>query len=162
MNADDFFTPGSPSWWWAHMSPGELDDLRDRLVSAEPELAVVMLRGWKSKDTNSFFSELGAALQLPYYFDETWAGAGEMISDRGRWPKGNCLVMVNSAEQLLTESPLAELRAFVETLRAALGQGGLKAVLAYWAPDGGEGLARLRAAGGDPEPLPVLEGPRRG
>ena len=155
---DELLAEGGPGLWWAHMGPSEFDELRYRLRASQPQACVAMLRGWKCQEEAGFFSELGAALQFPYYFEETWESTAQMLGDLG-WSQAPChLLMVNSAEHLLAEASFAEVRKLVEVLSAACAEGRVKAVFAYWAPEGGDGLDRLVAAGARLVALPAPKG----
>lgn len=156
FTADGFLAAGGPSLWWAHMGPSEFDDLRYKLRSACPQACVAMLRGWKCQDPAGLFSELGAALQFPYYFEESWEATSEMLGDLSWSPAPSHLLMVNSAEHLLAGSAFAEVRRLVEVLQAACANGRMKTLFAYWAPGGGDGLDRLRAAGAEISELPAF------
>lgn len=158
---DELFDEVGPDLWWAHMGPSEFDELRYQLCNSHSHACIAMVRGWKCQDLPGLFSELGAALQFPYYFEETWESAAQMLRDLGR-SRGPLLLMVNSAEHLLAESSFAEARNFVELLGAACAEARVKAVFAYWAPGGGDGLARLGAAGAHLVPLRSIDGPSLG
>ncbi len=155
---DELLGEGGPGLWWAHMGPSEFDELRYELRSLHPQACVAMLRGWKCQEPAGFFSELGAALQFPYYFEETWEATARMLGDLSWSQAPHHLLMVNSAEHLLAEASFAEVRSLVEVLTTACAQGRVKAVCAYWAPGGGDGLDRLVAAGARLAPLPAAKG----
>ncbi len=147
-----------PGLWWAQMGPSDFDELKAKLRASRPDAWVTMLRGWKCQEPVGFFSELGAALQLPYYFEETWESTAQMLSDTTWWPAPFHVLMVNNAEHLLADSSFAEVRSLVEVLTSACAGARMKVVFAFWAPDGGDGLDRLRAAGANLVPLDAAEG----
>jgi hypothetical protein len=149
---------GGPGLWWAHMGPSEFDELKNKLRASRRGAWATMLRGWKCQDPASFFSELGAALQFPYYFEETWDSTARMLGDPNWWPAPFHVLMVNNAEHLLADASFAEVRKLVDVLDAACADGRMKVVFAYWAPDGGDGLDRLSAAGAHLTPLGTVDG----
>jgi Barstar (barnase inhibitor) len=55
------------------------------------------VRRWKASTEDSFFAEVGAALQFPDYYGENWAATAECLGDldlvakltpRWRWKNG--------------------------------------------------------------------------
>lgn len=149
---------GGPALWWAHMGPSEFDGLRLKLRESRPDAWVTMLRGWKCQEPAGFFSELGAALQFPYYFEETWESTAQMLGDINLFGAGPGVLLVNNAEHLLAEASFAEVRSLVDVLSSACAEGRMKVVFAYWAPDGGDGLDRLSAAGANVTALGPVDG----
>lgn len=85
-------------------SPFEVANYLMAWIPAHPEWDILRVRGAKSTDEASFFDELAAALQFPYYFGENWNAVWDCITDLN-WLKGSSFLLVfDSADQLLSQS----------------------------------------------------------
>ena len=99
------FSPDGPALSLLAANPSDVANLLMAWTPAHPQWDVLCVRGTKSSDEAHFFDELGAALQFPYYFGENWDAVWDCITDLN-WLKGSSfLVVFDSAEYLLTESP---------------------------------------------------------
>lgn len=100
-------------------SVSEITNWGWRLENTQPSTTVRFVRGNKAKTVNSFFNEVSAALQFPYYFGENWNAFRDCILDLDWISSETLVVVVTDSEQLLREEPLEQLRALIEYLQEA-------------------------------------------
>jgi hypothetical protein len=116
MDRAKLFKAERPAFYIHVADPEAFDslfyDLRD--AYADEDVSVWKIRGAKSRTIEAFFNEIGAALQLPYYFGETWDALSDLFYDRG-WLPGT-LFMVPDADQLLADADPRDMVNFVELL----------------------------------------------
>ena len=99
------FNPEGPALSLLAATPSDVANLLMAWTPAHPQWDIVRVRGRKSSDEARFFDELAAAMQFPYYFGENWSAVWDCITDLN-WLKGSSfLIVFDSAEYLLTESP---------------------------------------------------------
>ena len=101
---EKLFAPGKPCFYIVEMEVSPFQDLAFQLAESHPKSVIRMIRGGKSKDLDSFFNEIAAALQFPYYFGENWPAFFECITDLD-WLEGDAyLLLINDAQSLLQDS----------------------------------------------------------
>jgi hypothetical protein len=77
-----------------------------------------VVRGFKSTTKADFMTEIGAALQFPHLFGENWDALVDAASDLTWGGSDANVVVVSRALVLLDKEPAAELKTFVEVMRA--------------------------------------------
>jgi Barstar (barnase inhibitor) len=105
MDVNKLVTPGQPTFYVTTIEESKLEDLRLHLTFNYPGLVTRILRGSKSRTVESFFDEVGAALQFPYYFGENWPAFAECLTDLGWLPGDAYLLLIQQANFLLREAP---------------------------------------------------------
>jgi RNAse (barnase) inhibitor barstar len=104
MKDDLLFNPDGPAVSVLAATPSAVANYLIAWTPAHPGWDILRVRGTKSSDEATFFDELAAALQFPYYFGENWNAVWDCITDLN-WLKGSSfLVVFDSAEHLLSES----------------------------------------------------------
>ena len=90
-----------------------------RLHLDYPSSVIRTVRGIKSKTVETFFDEVSAALQFPYYFGHNWAAFEECIVDLD-WVEGDSyLIMVSDGASLLMDADPDEFRILLRLLNDA-------------------------------------------
>jgi RNAse (barnase) inhibitor barstar len=104
MQENLLFDPEGPAICILTAPPFEMANYLMAWTPAHPEWDILRVRGTKSANEASFFDELAAALQFPYYFGENWNAVWDCITDLN-WLKGSSfLIVFDSADQLLADS----------------------------------------------------------
>jgi RNAse (barnase) inhibitor barstar len=70
----------------------------------DPSAVVRTVRGRKSRTVATFFDEIAAALQFPYYFGENWNALNDVLSDLEWLPGSAYLILIADADQLLADA----------------------------------------------------------
>jgi hypothetical protein len=84
------------------MESVELDNLSLQLQEQYPQAIIRRIRGHKSTTVRDFFSEIGAALQFPLCFSETWDAFTSYITDL-HWLAGQAhILLISDAAALLS------------------------------------------------------------
>jgi RNAse (barnase) inhibitor barstar len=89
------------------------------LAMQRPGAVVRTVRGRKSRTVASFYDEVAAALQLPYYFGENWNALGDLLNDLEWLPGDAYLVMISDADQLLAEAEDESFRILMDSFSQA-------------------------------------------
>jgi len=77
------------------------------------------IQGKRSKDVDSFFGEIAAALQFPYYFGENWPAFDECLTDLD-WLEGDAyLLLVHDAHLLFCDTHPADFSTLLRILESA-------------------------------------------
>lgn len=71
----------------------------------KPGEHMIVIRGVKSQTEAAFFQEIGAALQLPYYFGDNWAALDECLNDMDWMPEGTLFLVVSDYGKLFAKEP---------------------------------------------------------
>lgn len=95
--------PCRPTFYIATMVDDQFYNLYLELNRLYPENEIWMIRGKKCSTLEGFFNEIGAILQVPYYFGENWNALNDMLFERS-WLAGS-LLMVTDAPLLLANAP---------------------------------------------------------
>jgi RNAse (barnase) inhibitor barstar len=69
------------------------------------QAVVRVIRGAKSRSSDEFFNECGAALQLPDYFGENWDALLECLTDLEWLPGDAYLIVVTEAHLVFDREP---------------------------------------------------------
>ncbi|MFZ0771169.1 MAG: barstar family protein [Candidatus Sulfotelmatobacter sp.] len=113
------FSLGAPCAYVAAMEDDEFANLYLRLTEAHRGSIIRTIRGWKSRTVDSFFDEISAALQFPYYFGENTAAFDECITDLD-WIEGDAyLLMVSRADDFMAEASSYQFNGFMELFAKA-------------------------------------------
>jgi hypothetical protein len=84
------------------MESVELDNLLRQLQEQYPQAIIRRIRGNKSTTVKDFFNEIGAALQFPLCFSETWDAFTRYITDLS-WLAGQAhILLISDAAALLS------------------------------------------------------------
>jgi RNAse (barnase) inhibitor barstar len=111
------FQFGAPTFYIATMDDYDADSLYVELVRAAGDGEVVRrIRGPKCRDREGFFSEVGAALQVPSYFGENWDALEDVLNDMAWLPGRSYLLLVSAAHELLADAGDDQLRTFAAIL----------------------------------------------
>jgi hypothetical protein len=116
---DKFFTLGKPCFYIIQSDKSAFQDRALHLAANGKGHVIRIVRGEKSKDVTSFFDEVAAALQFPYYFGENWPAFEECITDLDWTPGDAYLLMVNDASFLLRDADSLDFRTLLHTLEKA-------------------------------------------
>lgn len=81
----------------------EFANLALGLAIRDPSAVVRTVRGRKSRTVASFFNEIAAALQFPYYFGENWNALNDVLGDLEWSPGSAYLILIADADQLLAD-----------------------------------------------------------
>lgn len=119
MSYDKLFQPGEPAFYLAVMDESPFADLSLQLASSNSKAVVRVIRGHKSTSHESFFNEVAAALQFPYYFGENWDAFNDCITDLEWLPGEAYLLLVSNASFLLFDEELEDFRALIRLLAGA-------------------------------------------
>lgn len=113
MDFDILFRAQRPALYTLAAEADGLDsvfsDARDTV--ADGDESVYRIRGAKSRTLQGFFDEIGAAMQLPLYFGETWDALDDLFENEGYLP--GTAIFVADAEQLLADADPKELHNFI-------------------------------------------------
>jgi hypothetical protein len=74
------------------------------LAIRERSAVVRTVRGRKSRTVATFFDEIAAALQFPYYFGENWNALTDVLRDLEWSPGSAYLILIADADQLLADA----------------------------------------------------------
>ena len=114
------FNPDGPALSVLAATPSEVANLTMAWTATQPQWDILRVRGNKSRDQASFFDELAAALQFPYYFCENRNALWDCITELS-WLRGaSFLIVFDLAQHLLSESD-EDFRFLVRTLADARG-----------------------------------------
>lgn len=113
MDFDILFRAQRPALYTLAAEPEDLDalfsDARD--VTADGDESVYRLRGAKCRTLQGFMDEIGAVMQLPLYFGETWDALDDLVENEGYLP--GTAIFVADADQLLADAGPKELHHFI-------------------------------------------------
>jgi RNAse (barnase) inhibitor barstar len=113
MQFEKLFKPGRPCFYIAVISKEDLDNHSRSLAQVHKNAIIRTVRGSKSKSTESFFDEISAAMQFPYYFGENWPAFRDCMTDL-EWIEGNAyVILVADAIFLLSDEIIDEFRVLV-------------------------------------------------
>jgi len=133
----------------APLSAPEFEQQVHELRNEYEDALVVKLRGTKMRTMAHMFDEVGAALQLPWYFGENWSALYDCLNDI---EPADVLLMVSDAHLVLDQEDPRSLGSFVDVIvemhdQSAPGAGSFRAILQA-PPDAASTLwDRLTAAG---------------
>lgn len=119
MNHQKLFKPGPPAFYMTTVDESQFDNLYLQLTMSHKEAVVRKIRGHKSRTVDEFFSEVGAALQFPWYFGENWAAFDECINDLDWVESDVYLLLVPRANLLLSDAHIADFRVLMKVLAGA-------------------------------------------
>lgn len=116
MDFEILFRAQRPALFTFAGTPRQLDKVffEARDAVADGDESAYRLRGAKGRTLQGFFDEMGAVLQLPYYFGETWDALDDLLENDGYLP-GTAL-FVSDAGQLFADEDPKELRNFAELM----------------------------------------------
>ena len=89
----------------------EFDDWMNSLRSG-CERYVAVLRGERMRDFISFFQEIAAALQFPYYFGNNWNALDECIKDLGWLSAKTFIIGITNSALILSQEGNDDRHAF--------------------------------------------------
>jgi hypothetical protein len=118
MSNEKLFQAGEPTFYLWVGDPFNFDNFGMQLAASHKEVVVRRIRGWKSRATHEFFAEISAALQFPYYFEESWVAFEELVRDLG-WLSGSAYLLLVSDAPFLLFDEKAEFRLLLGILNAA-------------------------------------------
>jgi len=81
------------------------------------ERYVGVLRGERMQDFNSFFQEIAAVLQFPYYFGNNWNALDECIKDLNWLSAKIFIICITNSELILSQEGNDDCYAFGELLK---------------------------------------------
>jgi len=119
MKTDVLLKPGAPI---LHIHVASDDQVTDWLHAQEqlhkPRVVARAIRGTKCGTEAAFFSEIGAAWQLPHYFGENWDALVDSLSDpHGKTGDAEAYVLVvRHAVRLLDQEPGKKLKTFADVM----------------------------------------------
>ena len=114
-----FFTLGRPCFYVVQSDDTTFASLSLQLVLLGKEHVIRKIMGNRSKDVQSFYGEIAAALQFPYYFGKNWWAFEECITDLD-WAEGDAyLILVHDACLLLSEAPAKSFHTLLTLFEAA-------------------------------------------
>lgn len=113
------FEPGKPAFYLTDLDESSFADLRFSLIIKHPKTVVKVIRGGKSTTVKSFFSEVAAALQFPYYFGENWNAFNDCINDLEWLPGEAYIILISNASVLLADEDFEDFRILIKLLRTA-------------------------------------------
>ena len=114
------FNPDGPALSVLAATPFAVANLTMAWTDAQPQWDILRVRGNKSRDKPTFFDEMAAALQFPYYFGQNWSAVWDCITELS-WLRGaSFLIVFDLAQHLLSESD-EDFRFLVRTLADARG-----------------------------------------
>ena len=89
----------------------------------DSELKVRLLRGPKMRTIQTFFDEIAAVLQFPWYFGENGNALDECLTDLS-WlpPKDGYVLVVTNSGETLADADRAALASLVRSLEFAAGE----------------------------------------
>ncbi|MCZ2108799.1 MAG: barstar family protein [Dehalococcoidia bacterium] len=162
MDFDLLFRAQRPALYTIAAEAEDLDalfaDARDAV--ADGDEGVYRLRGAKCRSLQGFFDEIGAVMQLPLSFGETWDALDDLVENEGYLP--GTAIFIADADQLLADADPRELRNFIALMDSCnthyLGPGyaashtagtGFHAVLQAGEDAVEEFEARIRGVGGE-------------
>lgn len=103
MNLADLLTTGPASFHLTTATSAALGDAVVFALDAHPAAAVRRIRGTRSRTVKTWFDELSAALQFPWYFGSNWAALDDMLTDLSWLRADSHLLVVEDAEELLAD-----------------------------------------------------------
>ena len=106
------------SWLHVLVAPEDFDFLAS-VDAGTQGVAVRRIRGRKAPTTRALFDEVGAALQFPASFGETWESFDKCLSDLAWLPGNAYVVLVQDALHVLAKEPPGEFRTFLAALDRA-------------------------------------------
>lgn len=119
MDHNKLFTPGPPAYYVTTADDSDFENLYLQLIISHKEAIIRKIRGHKCRTVDRFFSEVGAALQFPWYFGENWAAFDECINDLDWMESRAYLLLVSSANLLLNEAHIADFGTLLRILADA-------------------------------------------
>jgi hypothetical protein len=87
--------------------------------AAGNRLTVRTVRGRKASTTASFFDEIAASLQFPYFFGENWDAFNDCVTDLEWLPGEGIAVIITHAVHLLDKDSADTLKKFVTVIQNA-------------------------------------------
>ncbi len=119
MDNPRLFEAGPPGLHLVISEPSEFENFFLQLTASHRDGIIRKIRGRKSRTLDEFFSEVGAALQFPYYFGENWPAFSECITDL-EWLTGNAyLLLISEANLLLQNADITDFRVLLRILTEA-------------------------------------------
>lgn len=119
MDTELLFKLGKPAFYLTAMDASQFADFYDQLTIDRPNAVVRTIRGNKCRTVDNFFNEFAASLQFPYYFGENWDAFEECINDM-TWLKGDAyILMVDDAQQFLSEADSEDIDVFLRLISSA-------------------------------------------
>jgi hypothetical protein len=119
MNYIQLFESGGETFYVVGLEPGGLMPLRLELAGQAPGATIRVIRGDKSTNEESFFNEVGAALQFPAYFVELWENFEECLNDLSWFPTGPILLLFSFGPFVLCDEEPAVFSQLIEQLYRA-------------------------------------------
>jgi hypothetical protein len=117
MKTDQLLKPDAPILQVQVATDNEVTDwLRAQEQSHKLRIVARAIRGAKCGTRAAFFSEIGAACQLPHYFGENWDALFDSMSDLQGDDFVVYVLVVRHAVRLLDQEPGKELKAFAEVM----------------------------------------------
>lgn len=95
--------PNRPAFFIVSMEDDQFSNLHLELQRQYPENDILVIRGKKAHSLEGFFNEIGAILQVPYYFGENWNALNDVLYERA-WLPGY-VFLVTDAPLLLADAP---------------------------------------------------------
>jgi RNAse (barnase) inhibitor barstar len=111
MNKAHFESVQPPFLLKSTLGLSEFEDCMNSLRS-ECERYVGVLRGERMQDFKSFFQEIAAALQFPYYFGNNWNALDECIKDLGWLSAKIFIIGITNSELILSQEANDDCHAF--------------------------------------------------
>jgi hypothetical protein len=119
MAEEQLFKLGKPAIYIMVMNASDFANLYLSLQERHQGCVIRMIRGSKCRTVSSFFDEIAAALQFPYYFGENWGAFEEMIVDLD-WLDGDAyLLLVSDGSLLLADADTEDFRILMQRLASA-------------------------------------------
>jgi Barstar (barnase inhibitor). len=119
MDFDKLLTLGKPCFYLARLDEVEFANLDGELAGRFSSGVVRVIRGRKSRMVETFFDEIGAALQFPYYFGENWNALSDCIRDLEWLPGDLYTVLISEADLLLNRADPEDFRILIRILARA-------------------------------------------
>jgi RNAse (barnase) inhibitor barstar len=116
MERSDFFTFKKPYVLNFSMTDSDFEDYINSCRKEFYDGYVTILRGKRMKNFSSFYQEIAAVLQFPYYFGNNWNALIECIQDLLWINKNYFLLGIDAADLILAEETRDDYSAFIDLL----------------------------------------------
>lgn len=117
MNAATILRPDAPTLQLHTASDADMFDQAQALNRESPRhLVARAVRGRKCATSTGFFSEVGAAWQLPPHFGDNWDALVDCLSDLRWCLAGAYIMVVQQAMDLLQHESIDQFKTFTQAM----------------------------------------------